>query len=683
MGTESTPTIEELERYRLMERIASTTADLMSFVDRTFTYRAVNEAYLKVHGRPRAEFVGRTVAEVMGEAVFAEVIRPELARCFAGEEVHYQAPFDFAEGRRHVDVRYSPFRDGGEVVGAVVVVRDITELHRAQERNRQAAQVFSSTVEGVTITDLEGTILDVNPAFTEITGYAREEALGENPRILKSGRHDDAYYERMWRALRDDGSWRGEIWNRRKSGEVYPEVLTISTVQDEQGAPSGYVAVFSDITTSKRNQEHLEFLAHHDALTQLPNRLLLGARLDQSIDSARRAGGKLALMFIDIDRFKRINDTLGHHAGDELLIQISQRLQRIVRAEDTVARVSGDEFVILCQNIGDADRAEIIAKKILSAFGKHFLLDGHEVDMSCSVGVALFPDDGADAASLVRAADSAMYLAKDEGRATFRFVSRDASDGAEDYLLIERELPRAIAEQHFRVEYQTQVRLRDEAVVGVEALARWHHPELGSIAPSRFVPVASQSGQMVALGEHFFRSAFAQAARWIREGRHFGVLALNAHRVELRRAELADALAEALRESEIDPARVELEIGEATFGAPGNRALATLERVLELGVGIVVDDVGSGVTSLGALARLPVKKLKIARSLVARLPHEADAVRLAEMVRSLGTAVRCPVVAVGVETEGQLELLRQLGVELVQGYLFSRPRPAEAVELPR
>ena len=432
------------------------------------------------------------------------------------------------------------------------------------------------------------------------------------------------------------------------------------------------------LETGELSSDELEFFALHDSLTHLPNRLQLRSRLDNALAAARRAREQLALIFLDLDHFKDVNDSLGHAARDQLLVAVAERLRTLVRGEDTVARVSGDEFVILLTHLRGAGDAAVSVRKILRGFREPFTLGEAEVPVRCSLGVALFPDDGATGAELIRAADAAMYLAKDAGRNTFRFVREERSEDAAELLRLERALRDLLDSggEALGFVYQPIVELGSRKLAGLEALARCRCPGFGEVAPERFIGVAVQAGLVQPLGSLLVDRACAQAKAWLDEGREFGAVALNLHPAQLRDPSLVVSLGDALVRHGLDPARIELELGEEALT---KRLEPALYGFVELGVGLVFDDLSRGSTRLGALARLPVRKFKLSRAHVAMLPGSAEQVRAAELVVAVAQTLGCPVVAVGVERPGQEEVVRAIGVTLGQGYRFARPRPAAEI----
>jgi len=668
-----------LEEHHLLARVMSTTEDLMSFVDRDYVYRVVNDAYLELHQLQHDDIVGKPVREVMGGTTFDLVVKPELDRCFAGEVVRYQATFTYAgDDRRRMDVQYTPYvAIDGEVGGAVVTARDISDLYAATQRLRQDAAVFRSTTNGVVITDLEGTILDVNDAFTKVTGYAHAEAVGHNPRLLKSDRHDTGFYEAMFREIARSGSWTGEVWNRRKNGEEYPESLTISVVRSEDGTPTGYVGVFSDITETKVTAQRLEHLATHDPLTRLPNRRLLHERLSQAVRLARRDGHGLAVAFLDLDAFKLINDGLGHRMGDRLLQVVAERLRSIARASDTIARQSGDEFIGVFQYIDTPTQASRVVQRLMTVFRQPVDLGGTQVHPTCSVGLSLFPADGDNADELLRNADAAMYAAKDAGRNTWAFYDRGMTARAREDMLLASALRRAVRDGGLSLAYQPMIDLRSGLPDGVEALARWEQPAIGPVPPDRFIPVAEQSGLMVELGTWVVDEACRQLAAWRRAGQPVPRMSINISAHQLAAPDFVDQLYDTLARHKIPAPCVQLELTETTMMTRLDEHVARLEALHDMGISLAIDDFGTGYSSIAYLKQLPIDVLKIDRSFVRDIHADPDDRAIVEAIVEMAHALELKVVAEGVESQEHLDFLRRVGCDVIQGYLTGRPVPAE------
>jgi diguanylate cyclase (GGDEF)-like protein/PAS domain S-box-containing protein len=557
------------------------------------------------------------------------------------------------------------------------IVSDVTEYRRTEERLIRWASAFQNTSEGVLITDPDGRILDVNGAFCDITGYDLDEVRGHTPRVLRSGRHEESFYQAMWATLQAAGRWQGEIWNRRKDGAVYPEWLSISQVTGARGETVSYVAVFADISSIKETELRLLYLAHHDPLTDLPNRLLCGARLEHAIDQATRQPRQLAVMFLDLDRFKNVNDTLGHALGDELLVQAARRLQACVRQEDTVARLGGDEFIVILENLADLDDAGKVAEKVLMALQRPFSLGEHEVVVTASVGVSLYPQDGRDCETLLKHADAAMYRAKALGGSNHKYYTPELTDLADERFALEKALRGALERDEFELLFQPQVSARDGRIVGAEVLLRWRHPELGLLEPARFIPIAEQTGLIRPIGEWVLRETCRQALAWRQAGLPVVKLALNLSGQQLTPDGIDRQLEVILRDTGITPSCLELEIAEGLLMQNPETSVPVLSALKSRGVSLAIDDFGAGFTSLGHLKRLPVHKLKIDQSLVRDIPEDPNDEGTAKAVIALGHSLGLTVIAEGVETECQGDFLRREGCDELQGYLYGHPSPAD------
>ncbi len=637
-----------------------------------------NKAFYEFIGSTPALATGRHIVDLIhphGEerpcpVCQAQDSRQETVIVLEADDPSNPAPFPI-EATLHI-LR----DDAGTVTGMLMSLRDLSRSRQIDERLRLGASVFENTDEAVVITDASGTIIEVNSAFTEIMGYSRAEVLGKNPGIWQSGRHDQSFFRDMWHALNTAGRWRGEIWNRRKNGEIFPEWLTISSVTDEKGNLTHYVGLFSDISQIKRSQDQLDFLAHHDALTGLPNRLLLNERLEQAIRHADRQQTELALLFLDLDRFKHINDSLGHPAGDELLRLVAKQLEAVVRQDDTVARIGGDEFVLLLEGIEQTEDVITVVEKLMTIFTSPFLLEEQEVCITASLGISLYPHDGADPAILLRNADAAMYRAKEEGRDTYQFYKKELTQNAYEQVLLENSLRRAVERDEFYLVYQPQVNLHTKEIIGAEALLRWRHPELGLIPPSRFIPIAEESGLIIAIGEWVLKNVCLQAHDWVEAGLNFGRVAVNVAGPQIQRGGLVAQVRKALDESGLDASRLELEVTEGFIMQQADAAVQQLQELRELGITLAIDDFGTGYSSLSYLKKLPIHKIKIDRSFVSDIPADPNDMAIADAVIAMGGRLGLSVIAEGVETAAQAAFLKEAGCELGQGYYFGRPMEA-------
>ncbi|MWV14991.1 EAL domain-containing protein [Pseudomonas sp. L-22-4S-12] len=572
-----------------------------------------------------------------------------------------------ARGQLLLDEAQQPLRFIGTTV-------DITQRRADEDSLRQAAAVFDSTQEGVLVTDRNQHIVHVNPAFSRITGYAAEEVLGQTPSLFKSGRHDRAFYQSLWHALEQRGSWSGEIWNRRKSGEVFPMWQCLRSIHDESGNLSHYVAVFSDISALKRSQHELDYLAHHDPLTTLPNRLLFSERIEQALQRAQRG----ALLLIDLDHFKIINESLGHNTGDQLLKLIGERLAGSLGKHLTLARLGGDEFGLLSTDCAQAAQASALAQRLLECLAEPFSIQGETLFIGASIGISLYPDDGDSVEQLLRNADSALFRAKSSGRQTFSFYSQDMTILARQRVKLEAELRQALEQDQLRVYYQPIHHLSgDRRMLGVEALVRWQHPERGLVPPGEFIPMAEDSGLIGAIDAWVLEQACAQMCRWQARGIGLEFVAVNVSSRLFSRGELDLQVARVLAKTGLDPAHLELEVTESAVMEDPDRALELLQHLRSLGVRLAIDDFGTGYSSLARLKRLPVDKLKLDQSFVRGLPSDPEDAAIARAVVTLGRSLGLHVLAEGIEQEQQARFLLDLGCDFGQGYWFGHPQPAD------
>ena len=560
---------------------------------------------------------------------------------------------------------------------AVSMVEDITARKAMEEQLRLAAKVLEATSEGVFITDAEQRLVHVNPSFTRLTGFEPEDVLGKTPSVLSSGRHGPEFYAALWRSIHEQGYWRGEIWNRKKSGEIYAEWLNISAVKNEAGDVGNYVAVFSDITSRKQSEEKLNHRANHDTLTGLPNRALFLERLEHAMARAQRNQLTIAVLFLDLDHFKQINDSLGHLAGDALLQQVAERLHHAVRNEDTVARMGGDEFTLIVEDVNDFRDAATVAQKILRQFALPFQLNGQPHRVTTSIGISLYPGDGDSVAELLRQADEAMYAAKKQGRGSFRFASADLSEKAFEHQALEAALTRALAEERLEVHYQPIVSLTDGVVIGAEALLRWRHPDIGLMVPGQFLPLAIESGLIQSIGHWVMRTAFTQAVVWRAAGHADVRLCVNVCRAELHHPDFLDGVEALLAETGLPANIIDFELPETLAMEASPLTIHSITALRGLGARVSLDDFGAGRTDFRTLRHTPVDVLKIAPDFIRDVTTNPDEAKLVRAATAAAHSLRMQVVAKAVETTDQFNFLRQHRCDSAQGYFFSRPVPAE------
>ncbi len=594
-----------------------------------------------------------------------------------GEIKNFIAPLYRKDGQiRWFEYSGTLYPDEGYLEG---VVTDITERHETQLELRLAASVFDGTAEGILITDANGNILRVNRAFTEITGYSQEEMLDKNPRILSSGRHDRSFYQNLWNTLISTGHWAGEIWNRRKNGELYLVWQNLSALRDSDGKVTQFIGIFSDITQRKEAEQRIARLAHYDALTNLPNRLLFQDRCQHALLKAMREDHRLAVLFLDLDGFKDINDSLGHPVGDKVLQVIAERLLVTVREEDTVARLGGDEFVVVIEEFDNVQDVALVADKLLQSMREPIEIHEHIFHLSASIGISLFPADGEDATTLVRNADAAMYRAKDQGRNNYQFYTAELTTSAFERVLLENQLRHAIENDELDLAFQPQLDLQSGRAVGVEALLRWRHQQYGNIPPDRFIPTAERSGLILPIGEWVLKTACQRAKQWLDEGMQFDRLAINVSGAQIQRSEFVEVVKNTLEETGLSPKNLELEVTESFIMTQADQGIRTLEALRQLGITLAIDDFGTGYSSLSHLKQLPIHRLKIDKSFVRDIPGDVNDLAITRAVIALGKSLQLHVIAEGVETEEQRLFLLEEGCHEAQGFLFSHPLSTEEI----
>lgn len=556
--------------------------------------------------------------------------------------------------------------------------QEASDRKRAEDNLNLAANVIKSSNEAIVITDVAADIVDVNEAFCEVTGYSRDEVIGKNPRMMASGRHDRGFWAQVWRELGETGQWRGEVWDRRKNGEIFPKLLSISTVTDDRGRVTNYVGIFSDISRMKATEQRLVRMAHYDPLTGLSNRALFRDRIRQALARADRTRNAVAVMFLDLDGFKTVNDTLGHPVGDELLVAVGNRLRDCVRKTDTVARMGGDEFTLLLSDFADVRSIEFLARKVVARLSESFTVAGRKIFITASIGIALYPGDGADADDLLQNADTAMYHVKERGKNGFQYFSREMNLKALDRLELETALREGLQRQEFELYYQPQVDLHTGRICGSEALIRWNHPTRGQVSPIRFIGLAEETGLIRPLGEWVLRSACEQTRLWLSQGLPPLRVAVNISGRQIDGYETVYTVARILEETDMNPSLLDLEVTESTLMQDKEEAVEILKGLKRFGLQVSIDDFGTGYSSLSHLKRFPVDKLKIDQSFVRNVTTDPDDEAIVNAIIAVGHSLKLKVMAEGVETKEHLEFLKRQGCDQIQGYYVSRPMPADA-----
>jgi len=562
-----------------------------------------------------------------------------------------------------------------DYLGTVVIMslaRDITERKENEVRLRQASVVFENTAEGIMITDDQANIIAVNNAFTALTGYTDEDVIGENPKLLRSGYHDSVFYNLMWNRLLETGHWQGEIWNKTKDGKTIPLWQTITRINDASGALQHYVSIFSDISIIKQKENELYHMAHHDLLTGLPNRLFLNGRLEKSLKQAQVNKTLVAVLYLDLDRFKEVNDSLGHALGDKVLMNVAKTLVKELREEDMIARVSGDEFVIVIENIEDKNDAMIIAKNLLNSLDKPFMIDGNEIYTTGTIGIALSPQNGNDVDTVLKNADAALYRAKDLGRNTYTFFTEEMALSSLEHISMHSALHNALINNEFIIHYQPQIDMSNNKVLGVEALVRWEQSGVGLIPSGDFIPLAEETGLIVPLGRWVLRKACMQMKAWLDINVSMKYVSVNVSARQILDENIIDTVMDALSYAGLKAKYLELEITEGII-MENDEAQDILEKLKSLGVSLSLDDFGTGHSSLSRLKHMPIDKLKIDRSYINDIPHDMGSTGIAKAVISLAKNLNLDVIAEGVETEEQAKFLLKKGCKKAQGFLYSKP----------
>ena len=659
------------------EAILETTQDGYWMIDATGTILDVNAAYCQMIGYEHAELLGMKIPEIDA------LERPEDTAARMRTIIKRGSHLFESRHRRkagtifdvEVSVSYSPI-EGGRFFA---LIRDITDRKQSEAQMNLAARVFETMTDGVVVTDAQQTIIRVNNGFCRITGYTEAELVGKRPGMLRSGWHDAAFYARMWQSLNAKESWRGEIVDRKKSGEVYTCETSIVAIRDEQGTITNYVAVQSDVTDKKAQEQIINNLAYYDALTKLPNRTNFEERFTTRLAAAKRQKSRIALLFIDLDNFKAINDTYGHLVGDQFLRDAAARLQRLVREEDTVGRFGGDEFAVMIEHLHGLNDIGIIARKIVQRFREPFSLEGNEFYSGTSIGIAVYPEDGETYHDLMRAADTAMYAIKGAGKGDYAFFTQSMNENVSRQIRLENALRQALEREEFFVVYQPKVDIVDGCFYGVEALLRWNHPTMGLVHPDHFIPTAEESGMIYPIGLWVLRQALHDVrALNARTGERLTV-SINLSARQLQQSSFVQDLCAVIEEADFERELIELEITENQVMGKIDQVLPILREIIECGIRLSIDDFGTGYSSLSYLKKLPISTVKIDRSFVVDLHADEEDQMIVSAIIALASSLKKEIVAEGVETVEQLAMLKQMGCRRVQGFYYAEPMHRDAL----
>lgn len=647
-------------------------------VDNQCMISQINRAAEEYIGKPSHHLIHKPVHEFFHPDNVAEE-NCELCQAIKqGRSMHsYFAPF--SEKAQWFLVSLAPIKAGDNTSGMVQLLTDITEQIRTKDRIRTLSQAVEQSPISVIITDTNSKIEYVNRAFEKITGYSSAEVIGENPSLLQSGKTPAYIYKEMWQTIESGKSWQGELVNIRKNGEIFYEQANIAPVYDESGTICHYLAFKEDITLRKQQEERMLHQAHFDALTDLPNRFLALDRLTQLLNEAQRKNEKVAVLFLDLDDFKKVNDSLGHETGDKLLIEASERLRSVARSGDTVGRLGGDEFIVLLGGLADAADARPVAENLLNRFRDAFKINGRELILTISLGIAIFPEDGDNTSELLRNADSAMYHSKNLGRNTYSYFTDAMNREVSRRLALEEQIHGALDRDEFTVLYQPQIEISSGKIIGAEALLRWHNPALGDVSPNEFIPIAEQTGMIVLLGKFVLMEALGTVAKWQQEHDPKLRIAVNLSPLQFRDPELVGFIEKTIKQAGLTGKSLELEITEGVLMSGHSYIDDALAALHNLGISLAMDDFGVGYSSLSYLRNYPFDVLKIDRSFVNDISEDRADRELISAAIAMAHSLNLKVVAEGVETEEQLAYLKQLNCDYGQGYLFGKPGPAEKI----
>ncbi len=631
-----------------------------------------NRAAERFYGYSRNALLAMKIDEI--NLLPSEEIKLDIAKALEAKYHNFEFKHRLASGEiRDVEVYSGPVELGGKTM-LYSIVHDITDRKLGEASLRRFTSIFEAISEGVMVVDPENAIVAVNPAFTEITGYAPEDVVGKTPRIMKSGRHDDAFYREMWLSLLTYGRWQGEIWDKRKNGEIFPEWLTINTIYDEEGNVRERVALFSDITKKKEAEEQVWRQANFDELTGLPNRSMFRDRLEFEIRKAVRSGASFALLFIDLDRFKEVNDTLGHETGDQLLVEAAGRIVSSVRESDTVARLGGDEFTVILSDLGENAHVENIASTIIQKLAEPFILNDESAYVSGSIGITLYPSDAQEFSELLKHADQAMYVAKSLGKNRFAYFTPELQEAAVERMRLIGELRNAVLNDELHLAFQPIVSLVTGDIVKAEALLRWTNPRRGAVSPTEFIPLAEETGLIHEIGDWVFRETAVWAKRWQEKRENFQV-SFNVSPVQLMVQSDSHAWLDYLHEIGLSGRSLVVEITEGVLLNATATVSSRLEGLRNAGIRLAIDDFGTGYSALGYLKKFDIDYLKIDRSFISGIEKEEGDLELARAVAAMAHSLAMEVVAEGVETEGQKAALPIIRCDFAQGYLYSKPLP--------
>ncbi len=657
------------EKYRA---VIETSADGFWMADATGKLLEVNDVYVKQSGYSREELLTMKISDLEAKEN-PEDTKAHIDKLLTEGHDRFESLHRRKDGSIwpvEIVTNFWPIEDG---IFFVFII-DITERKKSLEQLHLMALVFQHAVEAMLITDKNNRIININESFAKLTGYTLDDVQNKNPKILASGRENKDFYKQMWRSILEEGSWQGEVYDRRKDGSIYPKYLSINTVRNSENEIAFFIGSFMDITERKLAENKIRKLAYSDTLTGLHNRLSLISQFEQELSIAKRSYSVLAMLFIDLDRFKVINDTLGHQAGDLLLIEVSERIRTAISAHDVVARLGGDEFVVILNQLTSIEDAASVAMTIIERISDPYELEGHRLITSASIGISGYPNDGKDATSLMQNADTAMYQAKNEGGKNFKFFNHEMNQKALERLNVENGLYRALEKEEFEIYYQPQIS-RDGNIEGVEALIRWNHPTDGLIPPDRFIPVAEETGIILPVGRWIVENACRALRRWMDSGHSISRIAVNLSIHEFLQDGFDEFLIEILQKTGISPHNLELELTESMAMTNPEKFTKVMHSIKETGIRLSIDDFGTGYSSLAYLGRFPIDTIKLDRSFIEQMQTSKTVLAIIVSTIELAGKLGMDIIAEGVQTGAQSVKLFEYGCKLQQGFYFSKPIP--------
>jgi diguanylate cyclase (GGDEF)-like protein/PAS domain S-box-containing protein len=672
------------ESENLLRTVINATPDWIFLKDKEYRYLFVNDGFANALNLKPNDFYGKTDDELGfpkeliygNEAKGIRGFRVDDSDVLNGRTLYN--PYDpaiFSDGSFHVfDTYKTPLLDSNnEIYAALGIARDVTQRLDMEAKLHQAATVYDSSSEGILITDADVKVTAVNKAFSRITGYSENDVLGKDPKILASGKHDALFYKKMWNELVTLGHWQGEIYNQHKNGKIYPEWLNISEVKNNEGIITNYVSTFSDISKLKESEEALKYIAQHDQLTELPNRILLIYSLENAIFRAKRNKTKIAILFLDLDNFKQINDTLGHSYGDVLLKKVAQRFSGCLRDEDIISRQGGDEFLVLLEELHDSKEASIIAEKLINCLKEPLYINESEFYIGVSIGISLYPDDGIDSETLIKNADSAMYYSKNKSKNQYSYFTSELNQYSKRRFKLENALRVALSKKEIFIVYQPQIDLKQREVYGFEALVRWQHPELGFISPVEFIPIAESTGLINKIGLFVLEESIRQIQRLNEKFNRSLNISVNVSSRQFDKPELPELINHLLNKNNCPSENLKIEITESLLLQESTTVLELLTLISNLGVKIALDDFGTGYSSLAYLKKFPIDIVKIDQSFVRDINSDAEDAILVKTIIAMANGLNMDMIAEGVETSEQKAFLEVEECHLIQGYYFSKP----------